>query len=146
MPRSEPLQKLSRRQLETLGAVRLCQQPAKGASLKAIASRLRVSSPSALDHLTALEKLGLVERYRGKSRLSARGSACLTEYQRHHRVAESLFQRVGLSPEETCSAAREIDLALSHATVEQLCRAEGHPKLCPHGAPIDPCDRPNPRS
>lgn len=135
----EALQRLSRRQVDALGAVRQCQNLPKGAPLKSIAKALRVSSPSALDHLTALEDLRLVERHRGKSRLTQRGEACLVEYRRHHRVAESLFQRAGLSPEETCEAAREIDLALSHETVDQLCRAEGHPKICPHGAPIEPC-------
>lgn len=140
MPRAEPLQKLSRRQLEALSAVRRCEKPPKGAPLKAIAVTLGVSPPSALDHLTALEQLRLVERYRGKSRVTERGAACLAEYQRHHRVAESLFERAGLTPRETCFAAREIDLALSHDTVEQLCRAEGHPKVCPHGEPIGPCD------
>ena len=129
--------------MEALRAVRQCEHRPKGAPLKAIAKALRVSSPSALDHLTALEELRLVERYRGKSRLTDRGEACLTEYQRHHRVAESLFQRAGLSPQETCDAAREIDLALSHETVDQLCRAEGHPKVCPHGAPIEPCVPPS---
>jgi Mn-dependent DtxR family transcriptional regulator len=136
----EALEKLSRRQVEALSAVRVGETLPKGVPLRVIAKALRVSSPSALDHLTALEELKLVERYRGKSRLTKRGTACLAEYQRHHRVAESLFQRAGLTPQETCHAAREIDLALSHETVDQICRAEGHPKVCPHGAPIDPCE------
>ncbi|EQD78371.1 hypothetical protein B1B_00759, partial [mine drainage metagenome] len=41
---------------------------------------------------------------------------------------------------EVCSAAREIDLALTHRTVERLCRAEGHPPACPHWGP-DPAVR-----
>ncbi|HEV8050677.1 MAG TPA: iron dependent repressor, metal binding and dimerization domain protein, partial [Thermoplasmata archaeon] len=60
-------------------------------------------------------------------------------YQRHHRVAETLFGSLGLPPAATCAAAREIDLAISHRTVEEVCRAQQHPASCPHGDPIAPC-------
>jgi len=135
----ETLQRLSRRQVDALRVVRRSQRTDRGASLAEIARALGVRPPSALDHLTALETMGLVERRRGKSRVTRKGEACLAEYQRHHRVAETVFQRLGLPASETCSAAREIDLALSHHTVEQLCEAGGHPSECPHGAPIADC-------
>jgi DtxR family Mn-dependent transcriptional regulator len=135
----ELLERLNRRQLEALTAVRKGQTEEKGASLNSIARTLRIRPPSALGRLTTLERLNLITRYRGKSRLTSRGEACLSEYRRHHRVAESLFQRVGLSLEATHNAALEIDLALSHRTIDRLCEAEGHPKECPHGEPIDPC-------
>lgn len=140
----ELLERLSRRQVETLIAVRRGETSAKGTSLNFVAHALGVRPPSALDHLTTLEGLSLVARHRGKSRLTARGEACLSEYQRHHRVAENLFQRLGLSVADTHVAALEVDLALSHRTVNRLCEAEGHPTECPHGAPIAPChtDRP----
>jgi Mn-dependent DtxR family transcriptional regulator len=136
----ELLERLSRRQVETLIAVRRGQVGERGASLNSIAHELGVRPPSALDHLTALEGRNLVSRHRGKSRLTGRGESCLLEYQRHHRVAENLFQRLGLSVAHTHAAALEVDLALSHQTVNRLCEAEGHPKECPHGAPISPCD------
>jgi len=135
----ETLQRLSRRQVDAPRAVRRLQTSDRGASLNAVAGSLRVRPPSALDHLTALEGHGLVARHRGKSRLTERGEACLAEYERHHRVAENVFQSLGMPPEDTCTAAREVDLALSHRTVEQLCLAQGHPSECPHGAPILPC-------
>ncbi|HTP54666.1 MAG TPA: metal-dependent transcriptional regulator [Thermoplasmata archaeon] len=135
----EPLQKLTRRQVETLQSIRLLETPERGAPLKRIAASMHVSAPSALGHVTPLEGLGLVERYRGKSRLTARGRGTLLEYQRHHRVAESMFGRLGLPPSETCAAAREIDLAISHRTVEDVCRAQAHPTTCPHGEPIPAC-------
>jgi DtxR family transcriptional regulator, Mn-dependent transcriptional regulator len=135
----ELLEHLNRRQLETLTAVRKGQSEQKGASLNFVARTLRIRPPSALGRLTTLERLNLVARYRGKSRLTPRGESCLSEYRRHHRVAESLFQRVGLSLEATHAAALEVDLALSHRTIDRLCEAEGHPKECPHGEPIDPC-------
>lgn len=135
----ETLNRLTRRQLDTLQAVAACETTERGAPLKAVAAKLKLSAPSALVHLTPLEELGLVARHRGKSRVSGRGRATLEEYRRHHRVAETLFGRLGLSPTETCVAAREIDLALSHRTVEELCRAQQHPVECPHGAPIAPC-------
>ena len=135
----EPLQRLTRRQVDALQAIGVRETDGRGVSLKALAKALRVRPPSALDHATALERYGLVTRYRGKSRLTARGRACHLEYQRHHRVAEELFARIGLPSDETCRAAREIDLALDHQTVERICRAEGHPSACPHGQPIPPC-------
>jgi Mn-dependent DtxR family transcriptional regulator len=138
----EALQQLTRRQVDALRAVGARETPEQGVSLKATATALGVRAPSALTHLTPLEALGLIARHRGKSRLTARGRSTLTEYQRHHRVAESLFGSLGLAPDKTCAAAREIDLALSHRTVEELCRAQRHPVECPHGEPIAPCHTP----
>ena len=135
----EVLQRLTRRQVEALEAVRDRESLPRGAPLSAIARALRVTPPSALDHLTQLESLRLVTRYRGKSRLTSQGRETLVEYRRHHRIAEGMFSRLGLSPDDTCRAAQEVDLALSHRTVERLCRAEGHPSTCPHGEPIPGC-------
>lgn len=137
----ETLERLTRRQLETMQAVLHLETEGRGAALNSIASSLQVSAPSALEHLTQLERLELVARHRGKTRLTPRGRTTLQEYHRHHRIAESLFGRLGLSPEDTCKAAYEVDLALSHRTVERLCVAAGHPSNCPHGEPIAPCRR-----
>jgi Mn-dependent DtxR family transcriptional regulator len=139
----EALQRLTRRQVDTLQAIGRNEGPVRGASLQAVASSLGVSPPSALGHLTPLEGLGLVVRHRGKTRLTPRGRTTLDEYRRHHRVAETLFGNLGLTPSETCVAAREIDLAISHRTVEEVCRAQQHPAACPHGEPIAPCHHPN---
>ncbi len=135
----EALQRLTRRQVDTLQAVGTRETTQRGVSLKATAAALKVRSPSALAHLTYLEEMGLVARHRGKSRLTPRGRSTFFEYQRHHRVAETLFGSLGLAPSETCVAAREIDLAISHRTVEEVCRAQRHPAECPHGEPIAPC-------
>lgn len=135
----EPLQRITRRQLDTLQTVSGEETPERGVPLTRIAMRLGVSAPSALGHLTPLERLGLVQRYRGKSRLTPKGKGTLLEYRRHHRIAETLFNRLGLPASESCDAAREIDLALSHRTIEELCRAQRHPSECPHGQPIAPC-------
>jgi Mn-dependent DtxR family transcriptional regulator len=138
----EPLQQLTRRQVETLQAIHARETPQRGASLSGVAAELGVRPPSALGHVTPLESLGLVTRFRGKSRLSEKGRTTLLEYQRHHRVAETLFGSLGLAPSKSCAAAREIDLAISHRTVEELCRAQKHPASCPHGEPIAPCHSP----
>lgn len=135
----ETLHHLTRRQLEALESIQSHETPSRGAPLKSIAASLGLSAPSALGHVTPLEELGLVIRHRGKSRLTERGRGTLLEYRRHHRVAERLFSDIGLRPSEICRAAQEIDLALSHSTVEKLCAAEGHPEVCPHGEPIQPC-------
>lgn len=142
----DSLERLTRRQIDALRAVAHAEEPNRGASLKSVSVALKVRPPSALGHLTALERFGLVARFRGKSRLTERGRGCLTDYERHHRVAEQLFARLGFSSQETCQAARQIDLALDHRMVERICRAEGHPARCPHGDPIPPCGRPNSHS
>ncbi|MCI4363119.1 MAG: metal-dependent transcriptional regulator [Thermoplasmata archaeon] len=135
----EPLQRLTRRQLDALRSIATEERPGPGVPLNNTASALGVRAPSALGYLTPLEELGLISRHRGKSKLTPRGRSTLVEYQRHHRVAENLFSRLGLSPKDTCAAAREVDLAMSHATVERVCVAEQHPSVCPHGQPIPPC-------
>ncbi|HEV2317577.1 MAG TPA: metal-dependent transcriptional regulator [Thermoplasmata archaeon] len=135
----ETLQQLSRRQVDALRAIASAETTDRGAALNAIALALRVRPPSALGHLTPLESRGLVVRYRGKSRLTAKGRSTLVEYQRHHRIAERLFSGIGLPPEAVCAAAKEVDLAISHRTIERLCAAEQHPRECPHGEPIAPC-------
>lgn len=135
----ETLQRLTHRQVEALRIIAARQTDARGASLKAIAAGLHVQPPSALAHLGPLEEFGLISRRRGKSRLSDKGHATLQEYLRHHRVAETLFGNLGLGPAELCAAAHEIDLAISHRTIEEICRAQQHPAACPHGAPIAPC-------
>jgi len=135
----EILQRLTRRQVDALRAIGSHETPERGVSLKMTAASLKVSPPSALGHLTSLEETGLIVRHRGKSRLTTKGRSTLVEYQRHHRVAESLFGSLGIPASETCAAAREIDLAISHRTVEEVCAAQQHPAACPHGAPIAPC-------
>jgi DtxR family transcriptional regulator, Mn-dependent transcriptional regulator len=135
----ETLQRLTRRQLETLRFVARGAPADPGLSLNAIAAGLGVRPPSALAHLSPLEQMGLIRRFRGKSSVTRRGQLCLDEYLRHHRVAESLFARAGLPASATHAAALEVDLALSHRTVQEICEAEGHPTTCPHGRPIAPC-------
>lgn len=135
----ETLQRLTRRQIEVLRTLQESGGRAWGLPLKEVAQRLGISSPSALGHLTSLEDLGLVVRHRGKSGLTDRGRLVLLEYERHHRIAEGLFTRLGFSSRDSCRAAREVDLVLSHRTVERICDAAGHPAYCPHGRPIPPC-------
>lgn len=135
----ETLQRITRRQLDALQAILAEESSDRGASLNSIASSLGLSPPSALGHVTPLEQLGLVARYRGKSRVTEKGRRTLVEYKRHHRIAETLFGSLGLPPEDSCAAAREIDLAISHRTIEEICRAQRHPPECPHGEPIGPC-------
>lgn len=135
----EPLQRLTRKQLETLQRVGALASPEAGVPLNRLATSLGIRAPTALGHLVILEDLGLIARVRGKSRPTPRGQRTLREYVRHHRVAEMLFAEAGLSVAESCRAAREVDLALSHTVVENLCLSERHPAQCPHGEPIEPC-------
>ena len=138
----EALQQLTRRQIDALRTIGAQETPDRGVPLKLTAASLHVRPPSALGYLTPLEEMGLIVRHRGKSRLTTHGRSTLREYQRHHRVAETIFGNLGLPPAETCAAAREIDLAISHRTVEEVCRAQQHPAVCPHGEPIAACSSP----
>jgi Mn-dependent DtxR family transcriptional regulator len=137
----EVLERLTRRQDEVLRAIGPRKTAERGVALDTIAASLRVRAPTVLAHVPPLEELGPVQPHRGKSRLTSGGRATLAKHGRHDRVAETMFGRLGLSPEATCAAAREVDLALSHRTVEKICAAEGHPSVCPHGEPIAACTR-----
>lgn len=123
------LQRLSRRELDTLQVILACETAVRGIALGSFASALKVTPPSALGRLTRLEELDLVTRHRGKPWLTARGQNTLVEYRRHHRIAKGMFSQRGPSPEGTYKAAHEVDLAISHTTVERLSVAEGHPEI-----------------
>ncbi|MGP8158355.1 MAG: metal-dependent transcriptional regulator [Thermoplasmata archaeon] len=130
------VRRLTRRQLETLSAVSLGESSGYGVALQDVATELNIQPPSALAHLDRLEALGLVRRYRGKSWSTQRGRNCLEEYLRRHRVIETLLWHAGLPAQVTHAAALEIDLSLRPRTVNEVCRAQGHPVACPHGLPI----------
>lgn len=142
----EALSQLTRRQLEVLQRVGTLSTPERGAHLNRLATSMKVTPPTALAHLTILERMGLVARFRGKTSLTRKGKVTLDEYLRHHRLAEALFSRSGLSPDEAHVAAKEIDLSLRHETVDKICRTSGHPATCPHGNPIPPCGERKARS
>ena len=66
---------------------------------------------------------------------------------RRHRLAESLFtQSLGMQNEEEIEEqACKFEHILSPEATEKICSFLGHPKTCPHGAPIPPgecCTRP----
>ncbi len=66
---------------------------------------------------------------------------------RRHRLAETLFkQSLGMVDEnEVEEQACKFEHVLSPEATERICSFLGHPKTCPHGAPIPPgdcCSRP----
>ncbi len=69
--------------------------------------------------------------------LTPTGKEIATGIIRRHRLAERLLTDVlGKTPEETENAACEFEHILAPELVESICTLLGHPKLCPHGAPI----------
>ncbi|MCI4373784.1 MAG: hypothetical protein L3K02_09130, partial [Thermoplasmata archaeon] len=62
----ETLQRLTRRQVDTLRTIGSGETRERGVPLKVTAAVLKVRPPSALTHLTSLEKMGLIDRHRGK--------------------------------------------------------------------------------
>jgi putative ABC transport system ATP-binding protein len=70
-----------------------------------------------------------------------------TDIIRRHRLAERLFiESLGMqNEEEIAEQACKFEHILSPEATERICAFLGHPKTCPHGAPIPPgecCARP----
>jgi Mn-dependent DtxR family transcriptional regulator len=128
--------RLTRRQLEALTLVSTTEARGQGVPLRVVAAALRLRPPSAMAHLNHLEALGLLRCYRGKRGTTPKGHDSLNEYLRRHRVTEIAFSRAGLPPDESHTAALEVDLSLRSRTVDVICKASGHPTACPHGFPI----------
>lgn len=137
----EVLQRLTRKQVTVLEKISHYQGSDSGVPLKTLAESMKIRPPSALIHVRVLQNEGLVGRRAGKTWITRKGVSCISEYRRHHRIAEMMFTNLSFAPEDACRAALEIDLALTHATVEKVCGAEGHPSACPHGEPIAPCSK-----
>ncbi|MGC8618314.1 MAG: metal-dependent transcriptional regulator [Thermoplasmata archaeon] len=135
----EPLEMLSRKQLEALKTVASLSNNQKGVPLKIIATALNIRPPSALELLRALENLHLVSRKSGRTKLTKTGLNCLDEYYRHRRVLEVLFFKL-MDQDSSMKAIKEAELAFSHETVQRIWAGEGKPEHCPHGQPIRPFD------
>src|SRR5512146_1905426 len=76
-----------------------------------------------------------------------KGKQKAVELIRRHRLAERLFtESLGMMDEEEIEEqACKFEHILSPEATERICTFLGHPKTCPHGAPIPPgecCNRP----
>jgi DtxR family Mn-dependent transcriptional regulator len=87
--------------------------------------------------LSALEKDDLIA-YEGEMvLLTRRGKARAAQVIRRHRLAEQLFVNVLNMPlHQAEEGACEFEHILAPQVVESICTLLGHPRQCPHGAPI----------
>ncbi len=104
----------------------------------ALATRMRVSPPSATAMTKRLAELGLVERrpYKGVA-LTDDGRRGALEVLRHHRLLERyLADRLGLSIEDVHDEADRLEHALSEELEAKIDAELGYPTHDPHGDPI----------
>ena len=104
----------------------------------ALATRMRVSAPSATAMTKRLAELGLVERrpYKGVA-LTDDGRRGALEVLRHHRLLERyLADRLGLSIDEVHAEADRLEHALSEELEAKIDAELGYPTHDPHGDPI----------
>src|ERR687895_2167459 len=121
-----------------LKAIYVLESAGERVTTSALASRMRVSAPSATAMAKRLAELGLVERapYRGVA-LTAEGRAGALEVIRHHRLLERyLVDRLGLSLDEVHAEAELLEHALSEELEAKIDAELGFPTHDPHGDPI----------
>ena len=121
-----------------LKAIYALESAGERVTTSALATRMRVSAPSATAMAKRLAELGLVERapYRGVV-LTADGRRSALEVTRHHRLLESyLVDRLGLSLHEVHAEADRLEHALSEELEAKIDAELGYPTHDPHGDPI----------
>lgn len=88
-----------------------------------------------------LENLKLIEFYDEQVHLTPEGFEESKKIIRRHRLAEKLLHDVlGLSGEDMETAACNFEHIMEGEVEESICTLLSHPKKCPHGNPIPPCE------
>ena len=121
-----------------LKAIYALESAGERVTTSALATRMRVSAPSATAMAKRLAELGLVERapYRGVV-LTADGRRSALEVTRHHRLLERyLADRLGLSLDAVHAEADRLEHALSEELEAKIDEELGYPTHDPHGDPI----------
>jgi DtxR family transcriptional regulator, Mn-dependent transcriptional regulator len=121
-----------------LKAIYSLESAGERVTTSALATRMRVSAPSATAMSKRLAELGLVERapYRGVV-LTEHGRRGALEVTRHHRLLERyLADRLGLSLDEVHAEADRLEHALSEELEARIDAELGYPTRDPHGDPI----------
>jgi DtxR family Mn-dependent transcriptional regulator len=121
-----------------LKAIYALESAGERVTTSALASRMRVSAPSATAMTKRLAELGLVERapYRGVA-LTEEGRRGALEVLRHHRLLERyLADRLGLALDEVHAEADRLEHALSEELEAKIDAELGYPTHDPHGDPI----------
>ena len=101
-----------------------------------VAKVLGVSKSTASLMIKKLEKQGLIVKVSSGIKLTSEGVKTCLEIIWRHGVIEVALTRLGLSPEEACAVARNIELSIPKHIVEKLWHLLGRPAACPHGGII----------
>ena len=101
-----------------------------------VAKVLGVSKSTASLMIKKLETQGLIEKVGRNVRLTSNGIEVCLEVIWRHGVIESALTKLGLSVEEACSVARDIELNIPKHIIEKLWCLLGKPFTCPHGGLI----------
>lgn len=104
--------------------------------LHEIAANLKVKPPTALNIVKRLRMKGLVESRDGMVVLTESGDQITKRILLVHRTFESLFCQSGISRNNACSEAGEIDFLIPEENARMVLKRIDSPKSCPHGKPI----------
>jgi DtxR family Mn-dependent transcriptional regulator len=121
-----------------LKAIYALESAGERVTTSALATRMRVSAPSATAMTKRLAELGLVERapYKGVA-LTDTGRRSALEVMRHHRLLERyLADRLGLALDEVHAEAELLEHALTEELEAKIDAELGYPTHDPHGDPI----------
>ncbi len=127
---------LSKRDYDCIEAVDALSLNGWPARVRDVAGRMKVTPPTAVQFLDKLIEMDLVEKGPSGYRLSRRGTVCLNEATRAHRLLETLLVRSGLPLREACRVSSSLSLPIDEVDLEKLCAHMSHPDRCPHGRPI----------
>ncbi len=117
---------------------KICEKEEKGASNKAISTRMDTSAASVTDMLKRLAKKELIhyEKHSGVT-LTREGRAIATHLVRKHRLWEVfLADKLNFSWDEIHPMAEELEHINSEELINRLEKFLGYPKFDPHGDPI----------
>ena len=103
-----------------------------------IARSFGVKPATVTEMLQKLSEKGLFryKRYRGVE-LTEEGITKAQKLLRKHRILETLFVRfLNYPSQKACEEAAELDHHVSDNLANAICRAYGHPEVCPCNKPI----------
>lgn len=103
-----------------------------------IAKSLRVKPPSVVELVDRLHEKGMLERGPGGIRISKSGTTGLREIHRSHRIFELMLTQMGMPLEVACRESKRVEGHSSRNVIKAICNYLGHPRVCPHGVPIEP--------
>jgi len=113
------------------------------AKTSAIARCMNVAPASVTEALQSLSDKGYVnyEPYRGAT-LTPKGNEMARKVKRRHRLLEVFLKDVlKIRGENVHDEACRMEHVISDETEQALCKMLRAPSRCPHGSPIEPCNR-----